>query len=153
HRAASAAEGHHLYRRRRGARRRRQGSAGGLRYPRRSAGDGRHRKDHRRVRRHRHLRQQCQRHQPDQFAGHRHEALRPHDGHQHARHLHGVEILHSASEEGGQSAHPDAVAAARHEAKMVRALHRLYHGEVRHEHVRARAGGRAEGRRRRGQCA
>ena len=69
----------------------------------------------------------------------RHEAVRPDDGHQHPRHLHGVEILHPASEEGGQSAHPDAVAAARHEAKMVRAFHRLHDGEVRHEHVRARA--------------
>ena len=67
------------------------------------------------IRRHRHLRQQCQRHQPDQFARHRHEAVRPDDGHQHPRHLHGVEILHPASEEGRQSAHPDAVAAARHE--------------------------------------
>ena len=38
-------------------------------------------------------------------------------GHQHARHLHGVEVVHPASEEGRQSAHPDAVAAARHEAK------------------------------------
>ena len=42
-------------------------------------------------------------------------------GHQHPRHVPGVEILHSASEEGGQSAHPDAVAAARHEGQMVRA--------------------------------
>ena len=47
----------------------------------------------------------------------RHEAVRPDDGHQHPRHLHGVEILHPASEEGGQPAHPDAVAAARHEGR------------------------------------
>ena len=90
-----------------------------------------------RIRRHRYLRQQCQRHQPDQFAGHRHEAVRPDDGHQHPRHLHGVEILHPASEEGRKPAHPDAVAAARHADKMVRAFHRLHHGQVRHEHVRA----------------
>ena len=43
-----------------------------------------------------------------------------------------------------QPAHPDAVAAARHEAKMVRAFDRLHDGEVRHEHVRARAIRRTE---------
>ena len=110
-------------------------------------------KDRRRVRRHRYLRQQCQRHQPDQFADDRHEAVRPDDGHQYARHLPGVEILHSASEEGRQPAHPDAVAAARHEDEMVRAFHRLYDGQIRHEHVRARAVGRIEIRRRRRQRA
>ena len=44
----------------------------------------------------------------------------------------GVEVLYPASE----PAHPNVVAAARHERKMVRALHSLYHGEVRHEHVK-----------------
>ena len=39
------------------------------------------------------------------------------------------------------------------QGEMVRAFHRLHHGEVRHEHVRARPVGRAEGRRRRGQRA
>ena len=151
--AAPETQGHHLHRRRRDSRRRRQGVAGAVRHPRRGAGDRGNRPDRRRVRRHRYLRQQRQRHQPDQFADDRHEAVRPDDGHQHPRHLHGVEILHSASEEGGKSAHPDAVAAARHEAEMVRAFHRLHHGEVRHEHVRARAVGRTEIRGRRGQRA
>ena len=102
-RAASETEGHDLYRRRRDPRRRRQGAAGALRYPRRGAGDRRDRPDRRRIRRHRHLRQQCQRHQPDRLAGDRHEAVRPDDGDQHARHLHGVEILHPASEEGAKT--------------------------------------------------
>ena len=137
-RAAPETQGHHLHRGRRDSDRRRPGAADPLRHPRGSAGDGRHRPDRRRIRRHRYLRQQCQRHQPHQFAGDRHEAVRPDDGHQHPRHLHGVQILHPASEEGGEPAHSDAVAAARHEDQMVRGLHRLYHGEVRHEHVRAR---------------
>ena len=48
-------------------------------------------------------------------------------------------LLHPASPEGGQPAHPDAVAAARHESEMVRAARRLHHGQVQHEHLRARA--------------
>jgi len=52
--------------------------------------------------------------------------------------LHGVEILHPASEESGKSAHSDAVAPLDMQAKWFERLHRLHHGEVRHEHVRAR---------------
>ena len=37
-----------------------------------------------------------------------------------------------------QAAHPHAVAAARHAGQMVRAAHRLFHGQVRHEHGGAR---------------
>ena len=72
------------------------------------------------LRRHRHLRQQCQRHLADRHARHRHEALRSDAPDQHARHLPDLEAVHPASGEGGQSAYPDAVAAARHEAEMVR---------------------------------
>ena len=39
----------------------------------------------------------------------------------------------AASRQGRQPAHSDAVAAARHAGKMVRAAHRLLDGEVRHE--------------------
>ena len=45
---------------------------------------------------------------------HRHEALRPDARHQRARHLPRLQDLHPASQEGGQPAHPHAVAAARH---------------------------------------
>ena len=65
--------------------------------------------------------------------GDRHEPLRPDDGHQRARHLHGVEIRPALSRQGRQPAHPDAVAAARHADQMVRAAHRLFDGEIRHE--------------------
>ena len=65
---------------------------------------------------------------------HRHAPLRPDASDQRARHLHGVEIRDPASRQGREPAHPDAVAAARHGGEMVRAAHRLYHGEVRHEH-------------------
>ena len=69
----------------------------------------------------------------------RHAPLRPHASGQHARHLHGVEIRHPASRTRRQPAHPDAVAAARHEGEMVRAAHRLFDRQVRHEPRRARA--------------
>ncbi len=108
-----------------------------------SAVDRRHREDRGDVRRHRHRRQQCQR-DPD-HAGQpdRHEAFRPDARHQCARHLHGVEIRDPASAEGREPAHPDDLAAARHAAEMVRALHRLCDGEVQHEHHRAGACRRA----------
>ena len=77
--------------------------------------------DGRDLRRPRHRGQQRQRHQPDADAADRHEALRSDAPDQHARHLHGVEIRHSASGKGGESAHPHAVAAARHEREVVRA--------------------------------
>ena len=95
------------------------------------------------LRRHRHLRQQRQRHLScTGTLADRHEALRPDASDQHARHVPRVRNGHPASEEGRQPAHPDAVAAARHEGEMVRAARRLHDGEVRHEHVRARAGRR-----------
>src|SRR5207302_904752 len=80
--AASETEGHHLYRRRRGPRRRRQGAADPVRHSRGGPGDIGGGSDRGRIRRHRHLRQQCQRHQPHQYADDRHEALRFDDGHQ-----------------------------------------------------------------------
>ncbi len=89
--------------------------------------------DRRAFRRHRHRGQQRQRDFADAGAADRHAPLRPDASDQHARHLHGVEIRHSASLEGGEPAHPDAVAAARHEGEVVRAAHRLFHGQVRHE--------------------
>ena len=45
--------------------------------------------------------------------------LRPDAADQHARHLHGVEIRHPVSRQGGEPAHPDDVAAARHAGEMV----------------------------------
>ncbi len=66
-------------------------------------------------------------------AADRHAPLRPDASDQCARHLHGVEICACPSGEGREPAHPDAVAAARHAGEMVRALHRLFDGEVRHE--------------------
>ena len=54
--------------------------------------------------------------------------------------------------EGREPAHPDALAAARHEGEMVRGAHRLHDGEVRHEPRGARACGRAA-RQGRGECA
>ncbi len=56
-----------------------------------------------------------------------------------ARHLRRVEMGDPLSGEGRQSAHPDALAAARHEGEMVRPAHRLFDGEIRHEHGGARA--------------
>ena len=51
-----------------------------------------------------------------------------------------VEMGDPTSGEGGQSAYPHDLAAARHERKMVRAAHRLQHGEIRHEPGRAGPG-------------
>ena len=53
--------------------------------------------------------------------------------HQHPRHLHGVEIRHPASGEGVEPAHPDELAAARHEGEVVRRHDRLFHRQIRHE--------------------
>ena len=53
----------------------------------------------------------------------------------------------------GQPAHPDLVAAAIDDAALVRAACRLHHGEIRHEHVRARHGRGVPRGRHRGQCA
>ena len=44
-----------------------------------------------------------------------------------------------ASGKGRQPAHPDDLAAARHGGEVVRAAHRLFDGQVRHEPCRARA--------------
>ena len=46
--------------------------------------------------------------------------------------------LHPAPEEGGQSAHPEPLAAARHEGEVVQGPRRLHDGEVRHVDVHAR---------------
>ena len=64
-------------------------------------------------------------------------------GDQHARHLHGVEIRHPLSGEGVEPAHPDELAAARHEGEMVRRHHRLFDRQVRHEPRGARPRRRA----------
>ena len=82
------------------------------------AGDRHDRGD---IRRPRHRGQQRQRDLAHAGRRDRHEALRPDAADQHARHLHGVEIRHPASGEGGEPAHPDELAAARHEGEMVRA--------------------------------
>ncbi len=71
------------------------------------------------FRRHRHRGEQRQRRVAHHGRGHRHEALRPDAGDQHARHLHGVEIRHPPSREGREPAHPDELAAARHAGKVV----------------------------------
>ena len=71
--------------------------------------------DRRDVRRHRHLRQQRQRHQLTGTLADRHEALRPDARHQRARHLPRARkacIPHL--QEGGEPAHPEPLAAARH---------------------------------------
>ena len=69
------------------------------------------------------------------------------------RHFPHFETLHPASAEGGKPAHPDAVAAARHESEVVRAARRLYDRQVRHEPLRVGHGSRAQGARHRGQRA
>ena len=120
--------------------RRWQGASGRLRHPRRGPGRRGGRAGGRAVRRHRHPGQQRERDQPDRDARNADEAVRPDDGDQHARHVPLLAGLHPASSEGGEPAHPDAVAAARHEGQMVRASRRLHDGEIRHEHVRARHG-------------
>ena len=51
-----------------------------------------------------------------------------------------LEARHPIPEAGRQSAHPDALTAARPEAEVVRRPHRLHHGQVRHVDVRARPG-------------
>ena len=104
------------------------------------------------IRRHRHRGQQRERDPADQLAANRHAPLRSDAPDQYARHLHGVKARDSASPEGREPAHPDALAAARHEGKMVRGAYRLLDGEVRHEPRGAGACGRAEGQGR-GECA
>ena len=54
----------------------------------------------RRIRRHRHRGQQCERDPAHQLAADRHAPLRPDAPDQHARHLHGVEARDPASPEG-----------------------------------------------------
>ena len=87
------------------------------RRPRGSRGEGGNRRDRGEIRRHRHRGQQCQRHPAHTGRANRHAPLRPDARDQCARHLHGVEICPALSRQGGQPAHPDAVAAARHADK------------------------------------
>ena len=96
-------------------------------------GEGRHRQHGCEIRRHRHRGQQRQRSVTHAGRRHRHEALRPDAGDQHARHLHGVEIRHPVSGEGVEPAHPDELAAARHEGEVVRRHDRLFDRQIRHE--------------------
>ena len=106
------------------------------------------------LRRHRHPGQQRQRHQPDRHAGHADEALRPDARRQRARHLRCSQAcLPHLQAKAAQPAHPEPLAAAQHEAALVRAARRLHDGEVRHEHVRARHGGGVPRRRHRRQRA
>ena len=132
--AASKTPRHHPYR---GGRDRGGGRPGAAACGRRPRGGRRSatplRADGGAFRRHRHRGQQCERDLAHHCRRHRHAALRPDASDQCARHLHGVEIRHPPSGKGRQSAHPDAVAAARHAGEMVRAAHRLYDGEIRHE--------------------
>ncbi len=90
------------------------------------------------FRRHRHLRQQRQRHQPDRHAADRHEALRSDEPDQCARHLSGLQNVHSASEVGAKSSYSESGAAAGHEGEMVQGPRRLHDGEIRHVDVHAR---------------
>ncbi len=85
-----------------------------VRHPLRGSGAGRRGAGGQAFRRHRHLRQQRQRHQPHADSADRHEALRPDAPDQRARHIPHLEDLHPLSEEGGEPAHPQDVAAARH---------------------------------------
>ena len=147
------AGGHHLHGGQGDRGSRRQGPADRVRHPLRGSGAGGRRQDGRDLRRPRHLRQQRQRHLAHPHHGDRHEALRPDARHQRARHVPGLQDLHPASQEGGQPAHPDAVAAARHERALVRPARRLLDGQVQHEHHRARPVRRAEGGRHRRQHA
>src|SRR5262245_7087496 len=73
----------------------------------------------------------------------RYEALRSDASDQCARHLHGLQVCDRAFGEGAKPAHPDAVPAARHGGKMVRAIYWLHDGQVRHEHGGAWARRRA----------
>ncbi len=136
-RAASEAAGHDLYGCRRDRAGWRQGAARLVRHSRGGAGRRRRRQDRRKVRRHRHLRQQCQRHPAHRHAGDRHEALRSDAPDQHARHVPGVQNVHSAPEVGQQSSHPESGAAARHEGQMVQEPRCLHDGQVRHVDVHA----------------
>ena len=93
------------------------------------------------FRRHRHSRQQRQRHQPHWDTGDADEALRPHVRRQRARHLLLLAGLPPLSEKRVEPAHPDACAAAQHEAEVVQGSRGVHDGEIRNEHVRARHGG------------
>ena len=105
------------------------------------------------FRRHRHRREQRQRHLAVGHARNADEALRPDVRRQRARHVRdfaGVPAVSQAVGEGGtQPAHIEPVAAAEHEGEVVRAARRVHDGEVRHEHVRARHGGGISSRRHR----
>ena len=119
-RAAPQARGHHLHGRRGDRGGGRQGAADRRRRPRRGLRARRRRQVRRAVRRHRHLRQQRLRDQPGRDGAARDEALRPDAGHQHARHVPVLEVVHPAPQEVRQRARPDAVAAAEHGAEVVR---------------------------------
>ena len=145
---------HHLHRRRRDRARRRQGAAARRRRARRSDGEGRARPRRRRNS----AASISSSTMPARFRSrrrrrHRHEALRPDAADQCARHVRGVEMGDSLSGEGRQPAHPDDLAAARHEGEMVRAAHRLFDGEIRHEPRGARARRRVAAARHRSQRA
>ena len=85
--------------------------------------------------------------QPGGHRGARHEALRPHAGHQHARDVRREPRLHPASQAGGEPAHPHAVAADQPRTALARPARRLHDRQVRHEPVRARLRRGAPGRR------
>ena len=136
-RAASQAAGNDLFRGGGDRAGWRQGAAGAVRYPRGEPGRRCGRQDRRGVRRHRHLHQQCQRHQPDRHASDRYEALRSDAPDQYARHVPRLENVHSASEVGRQSSHSESGAAAGHEGQMVQEPRRLHDGEIRHVDVYA----------------
>src|SRR5262245_8531171 len=80
----------------------------------------------------RHCREQRERDFADPGRPDRYEALRSDASDQCARQLHCLQICDRAFGEGAKPAHPDAVPAARHGGKMVRAIYRLHDGQVRH---------------------
>ena len=74
------------------------------------------------------------------------EALRPDEPGQRARHLPLLAGCLAAPAEGDQPAHPQPLAAAQPRPEVVRPPRRLHDGQVRHEHVHARHGGRVQAR-------
>ncbi len=68
------------------------------------------------------------------------EALRPDAPGQYARHVPLFAKVHPAPGAGAKPAHFKPFTAAQHGGKMVRAICRLHHGQVRHEHVCSRDG-------------
>ena len=105
------------------------------------------------LRRHRRVREQRLGDQPVRHRGPRHEALRPHAGHQRPRHVRRDARLRPAPAEGREPAHPHALPADRDRGPLARAARRVHARQVRDEPLRARLRRRVPGRRHRVQRA